>query len=282
MADTFVAKKETAMKNGIVIPCYNEAQRLRLDEFEPFIAQHPDYLLCFVNDGSKDNTLEVLQDFQTKYPDRIEVCNLAINQGKAEAVRTGMLHLVSQYAVQTVGFMDADLSTGFDDYCQLVDLLEDKRGSKQLVFGSRKVLEDNQIKRTFFRSLTSKVAGLMIRSILRLPIHDTQCGAKVFHADLARSCFDRRFVTRWLFDVELFIRARKRYGRKGIMNRILEKPLQGWVHVDGSKITLRDSLEIPSQLLKILFTYDIQPNLALAPRKVNAWSRRVMTTLNLL
>ena len=266
------------MKNGIVIPCYNEAKRLHLDKFQQFVDQHEDYVLCFVNDGSKDNTLEVLQSFQRKNADKVEVYNMPQNGGKAEAVRAGILHLVENKGVKSVGFMDADLSTGFDDYLTLVQELHAPEGSKKMVFGSRKTMEENRIERTLFRSLASKIIGLMIRSVLRLPIHDTQCGAKVFSADLARFCFRNNFVTKWLFDVELFIRARKQYGRKQLM----AKPLKEWIHVDGSKITLKDSLEIPSQLWKILFNYDIRPLAAVAPRKLSTVSYKLRASLNLL
>ena len=177
--------------------------------------------------------------------------------------------------------MDADLSTGFDDYVTLVQELQAPLGQKKMVFGSRKAQEENRIERTFFRSLASKIIGLMIRAVLRLPIHDTQCGAKVFNADLARSCFRSSFVTKWLFDVELFIRARKQYGRKRLMEQIVEKPLKEWIHVEGSKITLKDSIEIPSQLWKILFNYDIRPVFSIAPRKVKTFSHKLRASLNL-
>lgn len=268
------------MENGIVIPCYNEAERLQLDRFQAFIATHSNYQLCFVNDGSKDNTLEVLQQFQQQHPEQVVVYDMPQNGGKAEAVRAGMLYLTERYGLRTVGFMDADLSTSFEDYRALVRSLKAK--SQQLVFGSRKLLKNDHIERTLFRSLASKVVGLMIHSILRLPIQDTQCGAKVFTTDLARNCFRNSFVTRWLFDVELFIRAKRQFGRKDIMQRITEQPLSSWTDVEGSKLTVKDSLMIPSQLWKIFLTYDVRPTLTLSPKRVSSWSYRLMTHLNLL
>ena len=226
------------MKNGIVIPCYNEAKRLQFDAFQNFTETHEDYVLCFVNDGSKDNTLELLNAFQSENPDRVRVYDMPQNGGKAEAVRAGTLHLIAKEDVENVGFMDADLSTSFEDYMELVEELKAGNGKNKMVFGSRKALDDGDIKRSFFRSVASDIVGVMIRSILRLPIQDTQCGAKVFDARLAQSCFRSGFVTRWLFDVELFIRARKEYGRKRLMKMIVEKPLNAWVEVEGSKLTL--------------------------------------------
>ncbi len=269
------------MKNGIIIPCYNEADRLQLDKFQQFIDTQRDYMLCFVNDGSKDDTLKVLSSFKKTNPGRVDVFDMPQNGGKAEAVRNGILHLVNTTNVCTVGFMDADLSTGFEDYMDLTQAIECEEENKEMVFGSRQMLEDNHIERTFFRSVASKAVGLLIRAVLRLPIKDTQCGAKVFSVSMARACFDRSFVTRWLFDVELFIRARKQYGRKALMERIEEKPLKQWIHVDGSKITLKDSLQIPNQLWKIFFNYELRPTIQLAPAKVSNWSVRLMTNLGI-
>ncbi|NNF21942.1 MAG: glycosyltransferase family 2 protein [Saprospiraceae bacterium] len=247
------------MKNGIIVPCYNEAQRLPLEQFESFINNNEDYLLCFVNDGSKDNTLECLQDFSKNNPERIRVYDMPQNGGKAEAVRAGVYYLLDHTNVDTIGFLDADLSTDFADYTNLVNELS-RDASKKLVFGSRESNEENQIERNGFRNIISFVIGILIRAILKLPIKDSQCGAKVFKRDAASFCFNQSFVTRWLFDVELFIRMKKAYGKKETIKLIKEVPLKRWVHVDGSKIGLKDSLVIPSQLLSIALTYNLTPN----------------------
>ena len=66
------------------------------------------------------------------------------------------------------------------------------------------------------------------------------------------------------------------------MEQIVEKPLKEWIHVEGSKITLKDSLQIPSQLLKIFFNYDLRPLMTVAPRQVHRFSYRLRASLNLL
>ena len=268
------------MKNGIVIPCYNEAARLDLAAFASFIQQRPDYRLCFVNDGSTDDTLQNLRRFQRAHGEQVLVYDMPQNGGKAAAVRAGVFTLLADPRVRSVGFIDADLSTGFADYTTLVNKLH-APGRQELVFGSRCAEADNHIERTPFRALTSKAVGVLIRSLLRLPIEDTQCGAKVFTAELARICFAAPFVTRWLFDVELFMRARRHYGPQ-VMQRLQESPLREWIHVEGSKITLRDSLEIPAQLAKIGYAYELQPALSGGAVQLGRFSRRLATSLNLL
>ena len=109
---------------GVVIPCYNEEERLLSDEFTQFIDQNSGYHLCFVNDGSKDNTLSVLQELQKGREDFISIYDCEKNGGKAEAVRLGMLHLAKKNDLDYIGFLDADLSTDLSDFDDLVKTIE--------------------------------------------------------------------------------------------------------------------------------------------------------------
>jgi glycosyltransferase involved in cell wall biosynthesis len=242
------------MRNGLVIPCYNESQRLKLEEFQSFIDNNKDYLLCFVNDGSNDNTLEVLQDFQKGQEDRIEVLNLELNQGKAEAVRQGVNRVVSVDEIENVGFIDADLSTGFEDVKALVSNLDNSVDSQYMVFGSRKMDASDDIERSKFRDLASNIVGFSIKKIVGLPISDTQCGAKIFKKSLAEKLFTDHFLTRWLFDVEIFFRMKNLYG-KTTMTHAKELPLKAWKDIEGSKLSIVDSIKIPLMLSKIAYNY---------------------------
>jgi glycosyltransferase involved in cell wall biosynthesis len=242
------------MRNGIVIPCYNESKRLKLDEFQDFIDSNLDYALCFVNDGSSDNTLKVLLDFQLGQEDRIHVLNMEENQGKAEAVRQGVNKIMDISGTENVGFIDADLSTGFEDVKRLVENLDSSEDNQYMVFGSRKMDNGENIERSKFRDLASNIVGFSIKQIIGLPISDTQCGAKIFKKSLAQKLFTDQFLTRWLFDVEIFIRMKNIYG-KTTMTHAKELPLKAWRDVDGSKLSIVDSIKIPVMLSKIAYTY---------------------------
>ena len=85
---------------GVVIPCYNEEERLFSKEFTNYIDKHSGYHLCFVNDGSTDKTLEVLQNLRKGREDFITVYDCEKNGGKAEAVRLGMLHMAKAFYCQ--------------------------------------------------------------------------------------------------------------------------------------------------------------------------------------
>jgi len=111
------------------------------------------------------------------------------------------------------------------------------------------------------RALFSKIIKMLVFFILRLPIEDTQCGAKVFRAALVPVLFKRNFFSRWLFDIEMFLRMKKHYGNAIILNKIYEQPLQRWVHMEDSKLGVKDALEIPYRLLSIWFNYSVLQNL---------------------
>ena len=71
----------------VVVPCYNEAARLQPLRFSEFLAEDQQVDFLFVNDGSRDATLSVLETLRAKHPDRIQVLDKQPNGGKAEAVR---------------------------------------------------------------------------------------------------------------------------------------------------------------------------------------------------
>ncbi len=120
---------------GVVIPCYNEEKRLSSTEFRDFAHKNLGYHLCFVNDGSTDNTLKVLHEIKDTSKLNISIFNCKVNGGKAEAVRQGMLHLSQDLQFDYLGYLDADLSTNFSDFDDLVETLE--KSQFKIVSGSR-------------------------------------------------------------------------------------------------------------------------------------------------
>jgi CheY-like chemotaxis protein len=238
---------------GIVIPCYNEADRLCVDEFTQFVYQNLGYHLCFVNDGSKDNTLAVLKNLSKGREDYISIYNCEKNGGKAEAVRLGILHLSKNFNLDYIGYLDADLSTDFKDFEDLVKTIETSRF--KIVSGSRIDRMGANITKESARKIISKTINMIIRMILGMSFQDTQCGAKIMTKDIATNMFNEKFVTRWIFDVEIFLRMKKFYGKEMVQGLICEQPLKRWIHADGSKLSMRDSVKIVGQLLEIAVHY---------------------------
>ena len=104
----------------VVVPCYNEAARLQPLLFSEFLAEDQQVDFLFVNDGSTDRTLDVLETLRKKHPDRIRVLDKQPNGGKAEAVRSGMLAAIALEGVAVTGFWDADLATPLNVIPQLL------------------------------------------------------------------------------------------------------------------------------------------------------------------
>src|SRR5262245_3773129 len=119
----------------IVIPCYNEARRLRVDAFRDYCAKVPDVEFLFVDDGSKDQTLEVLREIERSLPGRVFVLPLEKNGGKAEAVRQGM-RAACKSGADSVGYWDADLATPLDEIARFRAVLATRSGV-ELVMGAR-------------------------------------------------------------------------------------------------------------------------------------------------
>ncbi|WP_298155958.1 glycosyltransferase [Flavobacterium sp.] len=238
---------------GVVIPCYNEETRLLSDEFKAFVHKNLGYHLCFVNDGSKDNTLAVLQEMRKGNEDRISIYNCEKNGGKAEAVRLGMLHLAKQNQFDYIGFLDADLSTNFDDFDDLVQTI--RHSDYKIVSGSRISRMGADIAKESARKIISMTINYIIRKTLGMDFKDTQCGAKIMTKEIVEKTFQKKFLTKWLFDVEIFMRMKKVYGSDKAKQLICEKPLNRWVHMDGSKLSFKDSFKIVGQIGQIALHY---------------------------
>ncbi len=239
---------------GVVIPCYNEEDRLSGTEFKEFVHNNLGYHLCFVNDGSTDNTLKVLEELRVGNENKISIYNCEKNGGKAEAVRQGVLHLSKDSQLDYIGYLDADLSTDFRDFDDLVKTIE--KSNFKIVSGSRMARMGADITKESARAIISKTINLIIRSILKMPFNDTQCGAKIMDKEIASLVFNKSFITRWLFDVEIFMRMRKHYGKDKVVHLICEQPLKRWIHADGSKLSMSDSVKIVGQLAKIAIHYN--------------------------
>ncbi len=243
--------------HAIVIPCFNEALRLKISIFKAFVLSHPEVMLCFVNDGSTDNTSQKLHLLQDPFPSQICIIETKHNGGKSEAVRIGVNEILKRKEISYLGFLDADLSTSLHEYFEM--LVSIKKTANLLIYASRKGNETGEISNTFFRNSLGKIASVVIKKIVKLPISDTQCGAKIFSREAATICFKNEFQTRWLFDVELFIRLIQAKSKECVLKNSKEYPLKHWNHDPNSKLKAIDILLGPILLLKIIIHYKINP-----------------------
>lgn len=233
----------------IVIPCYNEASRLPIIEFEQYLHENPSILLLFVNDGSKDSTSNVLHSLQASLKNAY-VLDLPINRGKANAVREGFLYALANFSFEYIGYFDADLATPL---CEIQRLLSDFYSDPkiQMVVGSRILRMGAKIDRNTKRHIFGRVFATIASNTLLLPVYDTQCGAKLFTKSLASDIFQEPFTSKWLFDVEIFARVAIKNGFPEVMKVILEHPLKHWLEKGDSRIKGKDFFIFPLDLVKI-------------------------------
>jgi dolichyl-phosphate beta-glucosyltransferase len=232
----------------LVVPCFNEEQRLHVDAFLHFLEGHPDVVLCFVDDGSTDGTLRILEGVRARRPDQVVVLPLSPNGGKAEAVRQGMLRSASEGRGRFIGYWDADLSTPLDELDRLVEAFADPECL--LVLGSRIKRLGSHIERRTVRHALGRLFSALASLVLGLPVYDSQCGAKVVRATAVPALFGEPFLTRWLFDLELVMRLRNTPGMETLKGAT-EVPLRTWIQVDGSKLRAGHMLGVPWELVRI-------------------------------
>ena len=229
------------MKYSIIIPAYNESERL--DHSLPRVL---DYIrrqqiaaeVIVVNDGSIDDTAQVVRDFATTSPE-IRLLENPGNRGKGYSVRNGMLHSHGDILL----FTDADLSSPIYEADKLFQAIAE---SADIAIGSRWLQKELQSERQpWYRQLYGRLFNLGLRIVLGLRYRDTQCGFKAFTRAAAQVVFRRQHIERWGFDAELMFLADK------FKLRTVEVPVE-WAHDDRSRINpLRDGLKMGVETLSV-------------------------------
>mgnify|MGYP005840539049 CR=1 FL=1 len=220
----------------IIVPCFNEANRLNKIAFTNFLKKNPDVKIVFSDDGSIDNTIKLLEEIQTDFKSQIYICRLKTNVGKAEAVKKGVLYSFDQdFSFNKIAYLDADLSVSLEECLSFSNQLSNKI---LFVFGSRISKIDNTIVRSDFRHYSGRFVATIIANLLNIAVYDTQCGCKIFNAELAKTIFQESFISKWLFDVELFFRIIKLYSKEELKEISLEIPLKTWIDTGDSKVKL--------------------------------------------
>lgn len=243
---------------SLIVPCYNEAERLTVDVYRQATRDFRGLQLLFVDDGSSDATPSILRNFASETPDRIGVLVLPDNRGKAEAVRLGTLKALENQP-DFIGFWDADLATPFDELSAFVELLE-THPTLGLVMGARVKLLGRNIRRSALRHYLGRVFATCVSITLDLAVYDTQCGAKLLRADptMVQHLFGRPFHSSWIFDVEILARLidfLAEHDGPPIERVVHEHPLVTWRDVEGSKLRPADFARSALELAEIWRIY---------------------------
>ena len=226
---------------SIVLPAYNEAARIggSLDKITEYAQQHAwNVEVIVVNDGSSDNTAEIVRQYATRYSWLRSIDNPG-NRGKGYSVRNGMLHARGDILL----FSDADLSSPIEEADKLIAALQ---AGADVAIGSRWVRKELQVvPQPLRRQILGRMFNLALRVVLGLNFKDTQCGFKAFRRSAAELVFTQQQVETWGFDPELLYLAKK----AGL--RIVEVPVY-WAHSEGTRLhPLRDGIRMFAQLFQI-------------------------------
>jgi dolichyl-phosphate beta-glucosyltransferase len=228
-------------KYSIIIPAYNESARLgsTLDRVLSYVSSERwDAEVIVVNDGSRDNTPDLVREYGRKHP-YLRLLENPGNRGKGYSVRNGMLNASGELLL----FSDADLSSPIEEAPKLFAAIH---AGADVAIGSRWLRPELQTQRqSLLRQFYGRAFNVALRILLGLNLKDTQCGFKAFTRDAARKIFPQQQIERWGFDPELLYLARR------LKMKIAEIPV-AWAHVEGTRISpLRDGLRMFGEVLRI-------------------------------
>lgn len=217
------------MNLSIVIPAYNEEKRIipTINKIYEFFKDNLDFEIIVVNDGSVDKTSNLLLKLGK---DNLKVIEHKANLGKGAAIKTGAIYSKGSLIL----IIDADCSGSLLSY---KDLEKAINNNCSIAIGSRALVE-SKIKAKLSRKIIGRIFASYINLLFGLQIKDTQCGFKLFNAEILKSLCQELKINKFAYDVELLYLAKKRN------LKISEVPIE-WNHVTGSKINvIRDGLKM--------------------------------------
>ena len=235
------------MDLSIVIPAFEESNKIARD-IEAATAflkdNHFTGQIIVVDDGSKDNTAEVVKNAVRSSPPGIElkVERYSHHHGKGYAVHKGIEQTSGEYVM----FADSGCCVPYEDTLRGLELI--KSGACDIAHGSRKMrgchIEKAQ---SLYRRICSKMFHWFVIHDMKIPAEfsDTQCGFKIYRGDVARHLYGECITEGFTFDIEIIMRAQK----EGY--HIKEFPIDWTCDPDSRLSPTRSSWRVLSELLKI-------------------------------
>lgn len=237
----FETASERSIDLSIVIPAYNEQARLPktvLETIQWGTARNDEYEIIIVDDGSRDQTLALARLFEAHH--RCVKVLASPHMGKGAAVRLGMLNAKGQRVL----FMDADGATPLDEIPKLTNAL---CNGSDVALGSRVAQQPGEVhvETSLHRRMIGRVFAFLVNVAALSGVADSQCGFKMFRANVVRPIFSRQRILHFAFDVEILHIARK-------LGLSVEEIPVNWVSQPGSKVNIvTDSARMLWDILRI-------------------------------
>ena len=228
---------------SVVVPCYNEEQRLpaTIERIAGYLSRRGvSYELILVDDGSIDGTREVMQQAAARNP-AVRIESLPRNRGKGGALAAGVAIARGEQLLVT----DADLSTPIEELEKLETALAAGAGvaiASRAIKGSRV-----EISQPIYRVAMGKIFNLIVQLVLLPGIWDTQCGFKLFRAEIARPVFAALTTNGFGYDPEALYLAK----RRGV--RIVEVPVVWRNSAPTTVNAIRSSLDMFKHVVRVRF-----------------------------
>lgn len=231
---------------ALVLPCYNESKRLKINQLNEFIKDQYQLVdFYFVDDGSTDDTVGIITNNLLEHPNSFLI-QLKRNYGKGNAVRNAVLQCCN-LDYKYFGFIDADLDIPLH---QVINLYRSLINSPFKIAISNRMLR-NKFNYTRIRSYASVLMVKIANRVIDYdkPIRDTQCGCKLFEREVVYTCFRDEFISEWLFDIEIFLRLKQLNNYPE--NLIIEVAVNNMGESKDSKFKVFNNLKVLNQLYQI-------------------------------
>lgn len=228
------------MELSLIIPAYNEELRIErtIISYVTKLREHfKEFEILIILNGCRDNTLQVVQELQKKYPENVRYRNYEEALGKGGAIIEGLK--CSQGEV--IGFVDADDAFEIKEIIKLVKLLDE---SDCVIASKWKDKSFSEVSEPFTRKFFSRGWNLLVRIFLDLNFRDTQAGAKFLKKNV-KEAISSDFICRYFaFDAELLLKIKE----KGFAIKEVYVPSK---HMEGSTFKLKYSFQMFTDLLKV-------------------------------
>lgn len=221
-------------KLSIIIPAHNEEKRdlgKTIEMYLEFFKEKGlDFEIFVIANDCKDNTIKIIKEKQKKNK---EIRYIEVEKpGKGLAVLKGFEDAIKRN-VDLIGFVDADRATLPKEFYNLVKNI----GKNDGIIASRG-LKESVANFTLIRKITHWGFNFIVRIVLLLPYHDTQCGAKLFKKNALKKVIGDIKTTKWAFDIDLLYNLKN----KGFV--VKEIPTI-WEDKEGSKM---NPIKVPFQM----------------------------------